>query len=828
MKNDPLPGKNGDETRADPRAYDTRLEEILDAFVAARMRGENPSIGDFATDHPDLAERVHELFPALAVLAKFPESGGASGSGPGAREKLPETLGEYRLLREIGRGGMGVVYEAEDKRLRRRVALKVLPFHALTDAHYIERFRREALAAAGLQHPGVTQVYDVGSDAGIHFYTMQYVEGDSLDRVLGEVRRIRTSAARAAPSDDPSSTSALAWALCSDRFAALADATPSPGAARNAASSPRSESPTPRAIAALSSSSPPSSDCYFRSSVRALCTVTEAVAHAHEKGVLHRDIKPANVLLDVQGHGWLTDFGLAKALEGDGDPSLTQSGEMVGTLRYMAPERFRGRCDARSDIFALGLTLYELLTTEAAFQAGDRAALIKQVSESSPPSPRSLEPRLPAPLERIILKAIQRDPEMRYATARDMAQDLSCFLEGRRVVVNLPGRRQAVGAFLRRRWRPVIATLFAILAFSAMLLWWQAIHRPSLISQVLPIDLGGDGDIDLVTANSKSDSITLLENHAGVFSVAAHYEVNNKPRRMAVADFDGDGVEDVVVVAFESGESSFFRGRKSGTLVPGRDLGLEAWALAAHAADIDNDKDADLLVCAKSGLYLLKNHSGGNFEEPVKLKTHKEPFEVAVADLDGDDDNDIAVQYFFGTASPLVSVLKNQDGIFAEPDDYTLPTHTWSVDAWDLDGDGDLDLAVPLYEAPAFSLLFNRGDGTFEKKVQISLGASIQSLAAGDFDGDGHLDLAGAGSDDHVCVLLGRGDGTFKNPVRVDAGPNPMWIEAMDFDGDGSLDLVVSYLHSESLWFYRNDGQGGFDDVKQQKLSHWRRFLKRK
>src|SRR5262249_6484718 len=165
-------------------------------------------------------------------------------------------------------------------------------------------------------------------------------------------------------------------------------------------------------------------DC--RAAARVALQVAQALAYAHGLGVLHRDIKPSNVLLDDRGTAWVADFGLARL---EGDDALTAPGDVVGTLRYVAPERFRGQDDARSDVYGLGLTLYEMLTLRPAFDETDRARLTDQVLHADPPRPRALDPSVPYDLETVVLKAIDRDPAGRYARAADLAEDLGRFLD---------------------------------------------------------------------------------------------------------------------------------------------------------------------------------------------------------------------------------------------------------------------------------------------------------------------------------------------------------------------------------------------------------------
>src|SRR5262249_18703884 len=214
---------------------------------------------------------------------------------------------------------------------------------------------------------------------------------------------------------------------------------------------------------------------YFRSVAQLGLQVAEALAHAHQQGVLHRDIKPSNVVLDTQGTVWLTDFGLAKA---EGMDDLTSPGDIIGTLRYMAPERFRGYCDARSDVYSLGLTLYELLTLQPAFAASERAQLIDRLLHDQPPRPRALDARIPRDLETIVLKAMSREPGERYPTATALAEDLRCFLADRPI-------RARRTPLWERTWRlckrnRLVASLTALLVIfllaATVASFWAALH----------------------------------------------------------------------------------------------------------------------------------------------------------------------------------------------------------------------------------------------------------------------------------------------------------------------------------------------------------------
>ncbi len=457
----------------DPSSGPDLFGELAHEFAERVRRGERPTPAEYADRHPDLADQIRELFPALMEMEDF-GSGMAPATGPflnraGREVTVPRVLGDYRVVREIGRGGMGVVYEAVQESLGRHVALKVLPDRRILAPNQLERFIREAKAAALLHHTNIVPVFGVGSNDGVHYYAMQYIEGQGLDAVLAEVRRLR----RGAPGplgNETAPVSALvtsvARALLADHFRGPAvpteEAAPSgaitEGTAPPAPPSPPAAEPGGRADSTTSILGPTEAH-YHRSVARLGAQVAEALAHAHDHGILHRDIKPGNVLMDTKGTAWVTDFGLAKT---EGSDELTNPGDVVGTLRYMAPERFRGRSDPRSDIYALGVTLYELLTTEPAFAASERAALVDQVAHEEPRAPRAIDPHIPRDLETIVLKAMAKEPDLRYQSAGELAEDLSRYLADR------PIRARRIGVAERAlRWarrNPMAAALAGSLA----------------------------------------------------------------------------------------------------------------------------------------------------------------------------------------------------------------------------------------------------------------------------------------------------------------------------------------------------------------------------
>jgi serine/threonine-protein kinase len=474
---------------ADTMSPDEQVGALAEEYLARHRQGLKPSVESYAAAHPELADEIRRLFPALLMMEELkPASGDATGSFDGTavvvRGARLERLGDFRILREVGRGGMGVVYEAEQESLGRRVALKVLTGHQLPNPAHLRRFEREARAAARLHHTNIVPVFGVGEQDGLHYYVMQFIQGLGLDDVISELTRLRTGAPEdgqaEAPSPDALTATAIARSLMTDHFV-LAPRTgdvPSEAEPTRADDSgkPPASSSSEVALASSGLSSVAHPDArYFRSVARIGLQVSRALEYAHSQGIFHRDVKPSNLLLDVQGAAWVADFGLAKAVEGE---NLTHTGDIVGTIRYMAPERFRGKCDARSDVYALGLTLYEMLALRPAFDRTDRQALMRQVLEDEPPRLRALCPPVPHDLETIVHKAIAPDPAGRYPTAAALAEDLALFLDGKPVWARAIGPLERCWKWAKRR--PAVASLLAgligaILTGLAAVTWqWRA------------------------------------------------------------------------------------------------------------------------------------------------------------------------------------------------------------------------------------------------------------------------------------------------------------------------------------------------------------------
>jgi WD40 repeat protein/serine/threonine protein kinase len=431
-----------DVSAAEDDALADRIGAIADEFTEALHRGERPDVESYARRYPDLATVLRDVLPTLQAL------GQSDAARPLAAPLLPDVLGDYRLGPELGRGGMGIVFEAQQLSLDRRVALKILPVHPALEGKYLARFEREARTAAQLHHTNIVPVFAVGCSQGIHYYAMQLIEGNSLDVLLNEMRGCITSSADLTRVQEEQAS----------RF------------------------PEPLRAAAVK---PPSSDTsrseragagYFLAIARLGLQIAEALEYAHQRGVVHRDIKPSNLILDQAGILWITDFGLVKCLDGPDADNLTRTGDVLGTARYMSPEQTlprRGPIDPRSDIYSLGVTLYELLTLRPAFPAEDQATLLQQIAYEEPAAPRQCNRAVPRDLETIVLRAMAKEPRQRFRSAGALAGDLRRFIAGEPIQARSRGTLERAWKWARRR--PALAALFAVIALATVALTTGAI-----------------------------------------------------------------------------------------------------------------------------------------------------------------------------------------------------------------------------------------------------------------------------------------------------------------------------------------------------------------
>jgi WD40 repeat protein/tRNA A-37 threonylcarbamoyl transferase component Bud32 len=402
--------------QSEEQAREERLQAALHAYLQAADAGRPADREALLREHPDLSEELSAFFADEQRLDRLAASVAPgrrpTGAGPdtlpqfdGVAPACPCSFADYELLGEVARGGMGVIFKARQVRLGRVVALKMILAGRLASPEDVARFRGEAEAVAGLDHPHIVPVYEVGEHDGRHFFSMKLMEGGSLaDRLRGQA----------------------------------------PG-------SPRPFGP--------------------RQAAELIEAVARAVHHAHQRGVLHRDLKPANVLLDDQGRPHVTDFGLAKRADQAPAAGPTQTGAIVGTPAYMAPEQARGegrRLTTAADVYSLGAILYELLTGRPPFQGPTAVDVLTQVLGCEPARPRALGVRLAPDLEAVCLKCLEKDPARRYASAEALADDLRRWLRGEPTLAR-PGT--AWGRALRWvRRRPREAVLIAVSSVAALAL----------------------------------------------------------------------------------------------------------------------------------------------------------------------------------------------------------------------------------------------------------------------------------------------------------------------------------------------------------------------
>jgi predicted Ser/Thr protein kinase len=453
-----------------------RLEAAVDCFLRFRAGAEAGSV-------PEVLARHGELRDLLEPMLTETEGEHDPGQGLVGRE-----LGDFRLVREVGRGGMGIVFEARQKSLDRRVAVKVLPVFGALSLTSLVRFKREALTAARLRHAGIVEVLAVGESDGSHWFAMEYVEGQGLAEWAAGLR-----------AREPERT--------------------------------------------------------VQRVVEVVAGVAEALEHAHRAGVVHRDVKPSNVLVRGDGVPVLTDFGLARE---QGLPSVSQTGEFRGTPYYVAPEQARpGRrgVDARADVFSLGVTLYELLTGRRPFEGDTTERVLHGILVDEPADPRSLDPTLSSDLAAIVLKALEKAPEHRYATAAAFAADLRSFLAYRPVTARHRGRLTRVWRWARREplraafWTTLTAGLITVAGLSTYVLGTsratavgqQAIALQRAEELMLDAALARSRQDDELVADCLARALVLAPDDAQVRCETARYYLGRKTevdarRALAVLD----------------------------------------------------------------------------------------------------------------------------------------------------------------------------------------------------------------------------------------------------------------------------------------------------
>jgi serine/threonine protein kinase len=525
---------------------DEQVTRALENYASLRREGRAPPREEFLEGHRSIAGALAKCLDGLELVEGAADHFAAARAEATSAENLapPRQLGEYRLIREVGHGGMGVVFEAEQLPLGRRVAVKILPTAASLDPRHLQRFQVEAQAAALLHHEHIVPIFGIGSDSGVHYYAMQYIDGRSLLEVIAELRAASPDGGRAHPQPDATALHPPAAAL---------------------------EPPRP-----ASSGSSLHNRQRCRTAAEWGLEAAEALAHAHEIGVIHRDIKPSNLLIDERGHLWVTDFGLARLPYENHE--LTRTGDAIGTLRYMSPEQLRGergRVDARTDIYSLGVTLCELLTLRPAFESHDRQEVVDQILHREPVRPRRLNSAIPRDLETIVLKAIEKEPAARYQSARELAEDL------RRFLADLPVRARRPSVYHRvlkwsQRHRAVVLTAASALVFalaaSTVVLWEAKRRSDANLATLRNLRVEESSAIQNALAAFDQITATFLENR-GAASGGALSEDAKRILGFALAFSQGmpkmlqhdERMQEVVAKALrQSGRCRLLLGQKGG------------------------------------------------------------------------------------------------------------------------------------------------------------------------------------------------------------------------------------------------------------------------
>ena len=391
------PELDGFPTDIDPRRVRSRVQiEVLASEYAEKARqGQNPSIDSYIQRYPEMAAQIRELFPMVAALEQWK----SDRESEVLRAQLPDQfklkqLGDCRLVREIGRGGMGVVFEALEGSIERRVAVKLLPWRISMVPHRQERFEREAQTIAKLRHANIVPIFRFGRHDDYAYYVMQYVQSVNL----GHIIKVLSEREHVSPAQE----------IKDEVSSAEEQSTHATGSTERKGLKQDS----------------------WKAFARIGLQVAQALRHAHRQGVLHNDVKPGNLLIDATGKVFVTDFGLAEPL----DPESSEPDDSVnGTLRYMAPERFQGVCDETSDIYSLGITLFELITQQSAFETENRIELIKAITNGELRRVQNAAGDVPADLAAVIAKAVAPNPDNRYQSAGVMASDLLRFINDERV-----------------------------------------------------------------------------------------------------------------------------------------------------------------------------------------------------------------------------------------------------------------------------------------------------------------------------------------------------------------------------------------------------------
>lgn len=415
--------------------------------------------------------RIEDLLIAGSPESSFLENGPKIvQESSDHRKEHPDRIGDFEILGELGRGGMGIVYKARQCSLKRLVALKVLSSGLALTTRAIMRFKLEAEAAAKLHHTNIVPIYSTGEENRVPYYAMELIDGPSLDQVIKQLRHEAAGKTNTYDSESTADEPMPAWIKETLAFRSQ---------------QPHELSPDTDKPSFDSSSSLGSDNTYFDNLAKMIAGVADALAHAHDHGIVHRDIKPANLLLSSDGRLSINDFGLARMLE---QPGMTMTGELMGSPMYMSPEQITaGRLplDHRTDIYSLGASLYELLTLHPPFPGQRRDQVLSQVIHKEPPRPRSINHRIPRDLETICMKAMEKDPDRRYQTADLLAEDLRRFVNRNAILARRTSPLEKGVRWIRKNKAITTSVCAALLVCLGSFVYVQVHQRAQLREETL-------------------------------------------------------------------------------------------------------------------------------------------------------------------------------------------------------------------------------------------------------------------------------------------------------------------------------------------------------
>lgn len=550
----------------------TDANSLLQQLLERQAAGE-------AVDVPDsLADDFRQACAADAMLRGFLDGTVIVESDVTTERRPPQLPSDYTIARELGHGGMGVVYLARQQSLGREVAIKVLrPSHQQFQ-NLVDRFLHEAQHLAKLRHPHIVAIHEIGDADGEPYFTMDYVDGESL------AERLRQGPL----------------------------------------------SPT--------------------QSIELLAQVATAVQHAHKHGVIHRDLKPANVLLNRQGNAFVTDFGLARQLQQDS--TLTQTGEVLGTPQYMAPEQARGETalvGEATDIHALGLILFEMLTGRPAFDARSPADVLVKLLHQEPESPRRIDRRIPRDLDTICLKCLQKAPSSRYASVAALLEDIRRYEAGEPLQARRPSWLSIAGRWCRRHWK--LAATAGLAATLAIVLAAPLFDRSY-------DELVAWGDEELATGNAD----TAAKVYARAWNKGSEAErselINRIVQVVQLGDNPAQALELAVKVVEVAPEVSF--GERD-YLIAQAIISRERAASSSGAIDIWHARPSASLELVRQRLELALEHG---VPEDRRMEAEETLAAVKLVLSEGNPDLRYAPDFLYrlpeGTVDELNAILNNE------------------------------------------------------------------------------------------------------------------------------------------------------------------------